>query len=83
MLSTKQLIVICGTAVVIIAIVCGVGYVRTSQNIELKQLELQDHKIQIDADKVQAEVAKEIEQEKSERAWMHRMPFLKDKEGDE
>lgn len=91
----KQVVAYLVIGVVLIsAIIAGTTYYRTSQNIEIKKLELEEEKIHIESDKVrleaevkeaelQAEVEKEVQQEKSERAWMHRMPFLKDKKEDE
>ena len=97
-MSTKQLFIACSTIIAAIAIFVGVNYFKTSQNIKLQQLEIEREKmvkeaeikeaeIQADLAKKEAELdtqARETEaQEKSERAFMHRLPFLKKKVGDE
>lgn len=97
-MSTKQLFIACSTLIAAIAIFVGVNYFKTSQNIKLQQLEIEREKMVKDAEikkaQIQAEVikketelntqARETEaQEKSERAWMHRLPGLRKKDGDE
>lgn len=86
-MTTKQLFIICSTAVIIVAIWVGVNYFKTSQNIKLQELDIKKEELirgaEIEKSKIQAEIKKEVEQEKSERAWMHRIPGLRTKKDDE